>query len=135
MNNVDCWHEAAHTLLALAHNARVTRVSVGRARLGDREIAGACIFIPTGIPNDALAEIYMAGPVIEKMMDASWDPSEVKDDLSKAGALVSIAKIGDVIERARWKVKSLDAEITRLAIELLQFRELDEGAILRAIKR
>jgi len=134
MGNIDCWHEAAHAALALAYGGRVTRVAVGRTRFGDREIAGVCIFIPTGISNDALAQIYLAGPVMEKMMSPSWDPSEIKDDYERAGALVSVAEIPAVIARARCKIESLSDEIDRLAIELLQFRELDEGTILRAIK-
>ena len=130
----DHYHEAAHALIALVHGARVTRLAVGRARLGDIPILGVCSFQPNGISRIAQAEVFLAGPIIEQMMDPGWDMNEVKDDYGKAAAFLDGADPAPVFKRVRLRVRNLFPEIDRLATALLERGEMDEGSILRAIK-
>jgi hypothetical protein len=130
----DAYHEAAHAVLALVHGARVTRLAVGRALLGDIPILGVCSFQPNGISRVAQAEVFLAGPIIEQMMDPGLVIHEIRDDYEKAAALLDGADSRPVFERVRFKLRNLFPEVDRLAAALLERGEMDEGSILRAIK-
>ena len=63
--NIDAYHEVGHCLLSLHHNARVTRLAVGRAVHEGRPIAGICSFDRRGLSRIQQAEIYLAGAIAE----------------------------------------------------------------------
>jgi hypothetical protein len=130
----DHFHESAHAVIALARGARVTRLAVGRARLGDLPILGVCSFQPNGISRMAQAEIFLAGPLIEQMINTHWDMNGIKDDYEKAASFLEGIDPRPVVERVRLRVRNLFPEIDRLATALLERGEMDEGSILRAIK-
>lgn len=124
------WHEAAHTIVALGHGVKVKRVAIDRKTGG-----GVCTFVAGAASKQVLCDIYLAGPILESMMDPLyWDPNEVKDDWAKAGALLVGADAKATVARVKLRVRNLFPEIARVAAALLERGELDEGEILRVAR-
>jgi len=134
MDDKTCFHEAAHAVIALSYGVRVTELKIGGEQLGGVAIAGVCDFIPADAPKLVLAEIYLAGPAIESMMDPYWNLAEVKDDYDKAAELLVGADVTAVVSKVKWRISNLYPEIDRLAKALLEHKRLDKREILRAAR-
>ncbi len=129
------YHEAAHAILAIHHGARVSRLAAGRLIVDGKPVAGVCTFDRRGLSRTAQAEIYLAGPVAEQIIDPFWNVDEVKDDYARAAALLDGADPRPAIARVRAMLEGLLQELFSLAAALLKHGELDEAAVLSAIKR
>ena len=126
-------HEAAHAVFALWSGLRVTDLRIGREELNGVMIEGVCAFVHGGVSDLALAEIYLAGPAVESMMDHNWNYNEINEDYLQAGLLLEnvVEDITAVVAKVKQRVNSLFPEIDRLAKVLLEHKRLDEHEIMQ----
>lgn len=118
------------------HGARVRHVAVGRVIVDGKPAAGVCTFDRRGLSRVAQAEIYLAGPVAERLMDpARWNADDVVSDYAQAAALLGDNDIKAAVERVRLWLGNHLAQLLRLGAALIEHGELTETEIVAVLAR
>jgi hypothetical protein len=130
-----CLHEAAHAITAIHYKIRVTSLAIGNSRCRDRKLRGFCEIISGSASKLAQADTLLAGHLFESMMDPCPWPAkgEMPSDFERAAVLLVSdgADVQAAVPRVKQLVRSLQIWIERLAVALIEHRELDEAEVLR----